>query len=301
MSPSTKRINAIFGFAGQALTAEEISFFKACKPLGFILFARNISDPQQVKQLTDSLRTLNGDDSLILIDQEGGRVRRLRPPHFRDAKAAGIFAEIAKSDLNKAVEEVQKEYFAIGTELKSLGINVDCAPVADLLQHDAHEIIGDRSFGDKPDIVTALCRAAIHGLNTAGVKEVIKHIPGHGRAKADSHHALPIITEKLSVLEQTDFKVFENLCDAEFAMTAHILYTALDDKEPVTFSKNAINYIRKNLGYKGKIMSDDLSMHALSGTFAERTQKSFAAGCDIVLHCNGEMDEMREIARNCAL
>ncbi len=290
--------NAIYGFSGHKLTEVEITFFKEVQPCGYILFKRNIDTPSQLQELTTELKEITGNaDLLILIDQEGGRVRRLKPPHFRECKPTGDYAILAEKDFAKALKAVELNHYLLGIELSRHGINVDCAPVADLRFDWAHDIVGDRSFGHDPESVSKLCQAAIKGLNNAGVIEVIKHIPGHGRALADSHLELPRVTTPLAELEQTDFVVFKNLHDANFAMTAHIIFDALDGNNSITHSAESINYIRNELGFSGLIISDDLSMQALSGSLQERAEKAAHAGCDILLHCNGKMGEMVEVAR----
>ena len=290
--------NVIFGLSELKLTSAEIAFFKEINPCGYILFKRNIDTPDQLKELVKELRSINdNDDLLILIDQEGGRVRRLKPPYFRECKAAGMYAKLAEVDFDKALKAVELNHYLLGTELISYGINANCAPVADLRYEWAHDIVGDRSFGEDVEKVSKLCKAAIKGLNNAGVFEIIKHIPGHGRALSDSHYDLPKVETSLDELEVTDFKIFRNLQDSNFAMTAHIVYGALDSENCITHSSAAIDYIRNNIGFKGLIMSDDLSMEALNGSIYERAHKASQAGCDILLHCNGVMDEMIEVAR----
>lgn len=286
----------IYGLSSFELTEEEINFFSEANPLGFILFKRNIDNPQQVKDLVKSLKELVGWNCLILIDQEGGRVARLRPPHWKEFPAMEKFAKIAENDLEKAKEETFKNAVNLGETLIELGINVDCAPVCDLLFPDAHDIVGDRSFGLDVNIVTELARKTAEGLLSKKVLPIIKHIPGHGRAKADSHEDLPIVTTPLTELKITDFKVFENLSDIPWAMTAHIVYTSLDDKLPATLSSKVIDFIRNDIGFNGVLVSDDLSMHALKGSFEDRTENALKAGCDVVLHCNGDMNEMKAIA-----
>lgn len=290
---------AIFGLKGKYLSDNERRFFSAHNPLGFILFSRNIEDAKQVRQLVSDLKECVGrTDAPILIDQEGGRVARLKKPHFRSVPPAGDFAAIAARDVELAKEAVYLNAWLIAAELVSLGITVDCAPVADLLIPGAHDIIGDRAYGTDPVQVAVLARAMCEGLLIGGVVPIIKHIPGHGRAKADSHEALPVVDTDLATLEATDFKVFKLLADAPWAMTAHILYTALDTVSPATHSKTIIRYIREVIGFGGVLVSDDLSMKALKGSFAERTEKVLEAGCDVVLHCNGDMTEMEAIANH---
>lgn len=288
--------NIIFGISGKTLLPEEKAFFAKINPYGFILFSRNIEDPTQVKELIKELKECVSNTNLhILVDQEGGRVRRLKPPHFKDAKSAQTFRELAEKNLTDAKEKVFKAHFEMGLELKELGFTMNCAPVADVYHSWAHDIIGDRSFGTDPEQIAELCKSALDGLNKAGIEGVIKHIPGHGRALADSHFELPRVNTSLNELEETDFKVFKLLRDAPFAMTAHVVYDALDQQNPATTSSIAINYIREQLGFNGAIMSDDLAMKALSGTPAENARAALDAGCDLLLHCNGNMTEMLDI------
>jgi beta-N-acetylhexosaminidase len=289
---------AIFGLEGKEISAEERIFFEKTLPLGFILFARNIDNPAQVKKLVADLKAIAGFECPILIDQEGGRVARLKPPHWRASPPMGRFAKIALNNLEKAEEGVYLNARLIGRELYDLGINIDCAPVCDILFKDAHDIVGDRSFGADIDIVSSLARKTAEGLLDSGVLPIIKHIPGHGRAKADSHAELPLVDAPIAELAATDFKVFQNLKDMPWAMTAHILYTAIDKNQPATLSKKAIEIIRSDIGFEGVLVSDDLSMEALKGSFSDRTRSAIEAGCDVVLHCNGKMHEMVEIADN---
>lgn len=291
----------IFGLAGLEITDEERKFFTKSKPLGFILFARNIDNPEQVKSLVADLRSCVGWQCPILIDQEGGRVARLKPPHWRVWPPMAKFANMANDNIEQAGSEAYANAKDIGNELAKLGINVDCAPVCDILIEGADDIVGDRSFGSDIDIVTALARKTAEGLIDSGVLPIIKHIPGHGRAKADSHKELPLVASDIDELRRTDFKVFQNLAKIDWkvkpwAMTAHILYSAIDDKNPATLSKKVIGMIRNDIGFDGVLISDDLSMQALSGDYADRTRNSLAAGCDLVLHCNGKMEEMVAIA-----
>ena len=287
----------IFGCQGMTLTDEERTFFAEQNPLGFILFARNIGDRAQVKVLVDALRDCVGrDDAPVLIDQEGGRVARLKAPEFRDAPPAGKFASLAKTDIETAREGVYLNARLMAKELHELGISVDCAPVADLNVAGAHDIIGDRAYGDDPEVVSILAGAVCEGLQEEGVVPVIKHIPGHGRAKVDSHEDLPIVGSSRETLEKMDFQVFKALKHAPWAMTAHIIYQAIDPDLPATLSPEIIRLIREDIGFQGVLISDDLSMKALKGSFADRTKKALIAGCDVVLHCNGKMSEMQEIA-----
>lgn len=290
--------SVIFGISGTKLTAAEKDFFKQNQPLGFILFARNIENPEQVRVLTKELReSVEHEYVPIMIDQEGGRVSRLAPPNFRPIqKSASYFGELALTQLERAKELVFINHYLIGKELSSLGINVDCAPVADLSWEITHEVIGERSFGNLPGIVSELCYSAYLGLKAAGVEPIIKHIPGHGRATVDSHLDLPRIDARLSDLEETDFIPFTALPMFKWAMTAHIVYNALDSENPVTMSNKALNYIRNTIGYKNVLITDDINMKALTGALSEITTKCYDAGCDVILHCSGKLDEMKEIA-----
>ncbi len=296
MSRNNPPLAAIFGCSGPVLSPEERSFFAHAQPLGFILFARNVENPEQIRRLTAELRAIVGRaDAPILIDQEGGRVRRLKPPHWREAPPMAVFDRLSS---DKAVRAAKLNARLIAAELYDLGINVDCAPVLDVPIKGAHDIIGDRALSSHPARVALLGRAVCQGLLEGGVLPVIKHIPGHGRAFADSHLELPSVEASLDELRNSDFLPFKELADQALAMTAHVVYTALDAKQPATTSNRVIGeFIRGEIGFDGLLMSDDLSMKALSGDMEERTKASLKAGCDIVLHCNGEMGEMREVAK----
>ena len=289
---------AIFGCAGQRLTAEEKAFFRDVRPWGFILFARNIVTADQTRALIDELRRAAGDDqALVFVDQEGGRVQRLKPPLARLRRPAELFGALYARDPQVAVEAVTLNHQLIAHELRALGFDADCAPCIDLRLPETHAVIGDRAFGRDPSQVAALGRAAMDGLLAGGVAPVIKHIPGHGRAAADSHLELPVVQTPLAILEATDFEPFRHLADAAMAMTAHVVFTAVDPDACVTLSHRAIEtVVRGFIGFDGLLMSDDLSRHALGGSFEERTRRSIAAGCDVVLHCNGSGEEMRAIA-----
>ncbi len=295
----TKHCRAlVLGLSGPSLDQEEAHFLREADPLGFILFARNIETPDQVTDLTRSLRALVGRaDAPILIDQEGGRVQRLRPPHWRTAPPAGDFGALAAKNLAAARRAVYVNHRLIADELIALGITVDCAPDIDLRHAGAHEVIGDRAFGADPILVADLGRSACQGLLDGGVQPVIKHIPGHGRGLVDSHHALPVCTTMESELSMSDFLPFRLLRDQAWAMTAHVVFEAVDDEAPATSSRQLIDrVIRRDLGFDGLLISDDLSMQALSGSLGERAQAAMAAGCDLALHCNGIMEEMAEVA-----
>ena len=291
-------LSAIFGCAGPVLRADEQDFFRDVKPLGFILFARNCETPEQLKTLTADLRDLAGrDDTPILIDQEGGRVARLKPPHWRQTPAAGTFGQAYQADPGAALEAAKLNAKLMGRELTELGINVDCAPSLDLQVTGASEVIGDRAFSDDPEVVAELGRAVCEGLLDAGVLPVIKHLPGHGRALVDSHHALPVVDTPHAELAASDFAPFRALADMPLGIGAHIVYTDIDPDHPATTSARVIDeVIRGEIGFDGLLMGDDLSMEALAGTVGERAGASIAAGCEVVLHCNGKLDEMRAVA-----
>lgn len=275
----------ICGVSGTELTEDERAFLAKEKPYGVILFARNVSNPAQVKALVADIKAaVDHPYAAILIDQEGGRVARLRPPHWRKYPSAAELA--ASSDPERAVYISAR---LMAAELQALGINQDCAPVADVLAPECHAIIGNRAFGDEASVVAKLARAQAQGLIHSGVLPIVKHIPGHGRATADSHETLPVVKAELAELEISDFVPFKALNDMPLAMTAHVTYTALDPNACATESKIVVNYIRHEIGFDGLLMSDDLSMKALGGTLTDRTQRALAAGCDLVLHGNGAL------------
>ncbi len=289
----------ILGCAGKDLSQDERAFFRDVRPWGFILFARNIDSADQTRALIDALREAAGDENaLVFVDQEGGRVQRLRPPLARARRPAALFGGLYERDPQAALEAVRLNHRLIAAELAALGFDADCVPCIDLRVPGAHDIIGDRAFGTDPNVVAALGRAAIDGMLAGGVAPVIKHIPGHGRAGADSHFDLPVVDTPLEVLEQTDFAPFRALADAPMAMTAHVVYSAIDPERCATLSHRVIEtVIRGHIGFDGLLMSDDLSMKALGGAFEDRTRDALAAGCDLVLHCNGDMAEMKPIAQ----
>jgi beta-N-acetylhexosaminidase len=288
----------ICGCAGTVLSPDERSFLRDANPWGFILFARNIDDPQQVRALCDDFRTLVGrDDAPILIDQEGGRVRRLRPPLVADHPPAWTYGSRFAADPEATRRAVRLSGQVLGAELAALGVSVNCAPVLDLRYRDAHDIIGDRAYGETPAAVADLGRALGDGLMDAGVLPVVKHIPGHGRAMSDSHFELPEVDTGREELERTCFAPFRLYADAPLAMTAHVVYRSIDADAPATTSARMIEeVIRGFIGFDGVLMSDDVSMKALKGPIRQRTEASIAAGCDIALHCNGEMAEMLDVA-----
>lgn len=291
----------IFGASGTRLTNEETAFYAEHRPAGFILFKRNVETPDQLRALIDSMKlAADNPDALVLIDQEGGRVARLRPPHWREYPRGAEYGQLWSIDPDLAGEAAFLGARLIADDLSELGINVDCLPVLDVPVPGANNIIGDRAYGTDPTIVMALGRAAAQGLMEGGVLPIIKHIPGHGRAMADSHLELPVVTASRTALEHHDFPPFRALGDIPLAMTAHVIFTAYDAQAPATTSRIVIDaVIRDQMGFSGLLMSDDLSMKALSGDFVKRREAVLAEGCDIVLHCNGKMDEMEPIAIGC--
>ncbi|WP_372707385.1 beta-N-acetylhexosaminidase [Brevundimonas sp.] len=287
---------AIYGCSRHRLTAEEKAFFADVRPWGFILFRRNVDSPEQLRALTDEMRDcVGGGDAPILIDQEGGRVQRMGPPHWPRYPPGEAYLK-ATNDPMAARELVRLGARLMAHDLTSVGINVDCVPVLDVPVQGAHDIIGDRAYARDPATVALLGRAAAEGLLAGGVLPVIKHMPGHGRAFADSHHNLPVVHADLETLDGWDFVPFKALSDMPLAMTAHVVFDAIDPKKPVTTSKTALKLMRDGLGFGGLIMTDDLSMKALSGSLQDRAEASLKAGCDVVLHCNGDLDEMRQVA-----
>jgi beta-N-acetylhexosaminidase len=284
----------ILGCAGKSLSAEEAAFFRDVRPWGFILFKRNIGTPAEVRALTASLRDCLGSDAApILIDQEGGRVQRMGPPHWPAYPAGGRYGRLNGS--GTAIARLGARLMA--HDLAEVGINVDCAPVLDVPAPGAHDIIGDRAYGTSPERVAEIGRAIADGLMAGGVLPVMKHVPGHGRAACDSHHGLPIVDASRADLAAQDFLPFRALADLPMAMSAHVVFTAIDPDRPATQSRTVIGeVIRGAIGFDGLLMTDDLSMNALTGTFRARTEAAFAAGVDIGLHCNGAMDEMRAVA-----
>jgi len=292
---------AILGCAGLQLTAEERALFAAANPFGFILFRRNVDSPDQVAALVADLRAVVGrPDAPVLIDQEGGRVRRLQPPHWPDRPPQGVFLPVFKRDPALGREAVYLNARLIAADLVALGIDVDCLPLLDVPSDDAHDIIGDRAFGTDPETVADLGRVCVEGLLDGNVLPVVKHLPGHGRAQADSHQSLPVVKAARADLEAVDFVPFRALADAPIGMTAHVVYTAYDADYAATLSPTVIQeVIRGHIGFDGLLLTDDLSMKALNGDFAERARRSLDAGCDIVLHCNGDLAEMAAVVEGC--
>ena len=292
------RSRAIYGCAGTELSPDERSFFKDTQPWGFIVFARNILTKPQLTKLVQSLReTVDDPKAPVLIDQEGGRVARLRPPQWKSRPAARQFGELHERDAETAREAVYLNARLIAHDLREVGINVDCTPVLDVPVEGASDVIGDRAFAKDPALVIDLGRHVIEGMLEGGVLPVMKHIPGHGRAIADSHLALPRVSTSAEELSATDFVTFRSLNQCPLAMTAHVVYEAIDAQRPATTSPKVIRYvIRGEIGFDGVLLCDDLSMNALAGPLSVRTKAALFAGCDIVLHCNGKLEEMREVA-----
>jgi beta-N-acetylhexosaminidase len=290
---------AIYGLSGTVLTEDERAFFTDADPAGYILFKRNCADPEQLLALTDSLRGLSGRADLpILIDQEGGRVTRMKPPEWPAFPASWAFADLYRKAPISAIEAAMANARALGLILRSAGVNVNALPVLDVRQADAHEIIGDRALGSEPMQVAALGRAVLDGLASAGVVGIVKHMPGHGRALVDSHQELPVVTASAQELE-ADLQPFERLNWAPMGMAAHVVYTAWDSDRPASQSPTVIaDIIRGRIGFDGFLMSDDSNMNALSGSQAERAAKCVAAGCDVALPCNGVLADNIEIANH---
>ena len=287
----------ILGLSGPCLTAGERAFFRDADPWAFILFARNIETPHQVRELTGELRDCVGRSCLVFIDQEGGRVQRLRPPHWRNYPAAARLAEIYRQDRRLGRRATWLQYRLISDDLTALGINADCAPVLDIPIKGADPIISDRAFGDTVDMIADLSDVVMSALMSSGVAPVIKHIPGHGRATVDSHLELPRISENLEDLRQSDFAPFKLLRQAPMAMTAHIVYECVDSRTPLTLSQKAVaRVVREEIGFNGLLMSDDLDMKALSGSLSARTSRALKSGCDVALQCSGILPDMVKVA-----
>ncbi len=285
----------IYGILGLELSDEEKYFFKENGCVGFILFARNIKDKIQLKKLTDSMRELMEGEILILIDQEGGRVARMTEPHWNVYPSGEFFADLYLQDQKRAKKMIYDNFAQIAFDLNEVGINVNCAPLLDLNFKETHRVIGDRAYGQNINQVCDLAQSVCDGLLSKEIYPVIKHIPGHGRATCDSHIELPRVDADIESLRSQDFEVFKRFTCQKFAMTAHILYSAIDNLRPATSSKEVVDLIRGEIGFKNILMTDDLSMKALKGSFFDRVKESLGAGCDLILHCNGNMEEMKEI------
>jgi beta-N-acetylhexosaminidase len=288
----------ITGISGPELSAKEREFIRHERPWGFILFRRNIETPRQVALLVQELKKAAAvADAPVLIDQEGGRVQRLGPPHWPVYPPGAVFGALYDEDRKLGLTAARMSARLIAADLGELGINVDCLPLADVPVPGADAVIGDRAYGTRPEKVAEIARAVARGLEQGGVLPVLKHIPGHGRATADSHLRLPVVNTPQDELELTDFAAFRPLIDLPMAMTAHVVFSALDPVHPATTSATIIEQvIRGVIGFQGLLMSDDVSMNALSGSISARTRAVFSAGCDLVLHCNGKLDEMGAVA-----
>ena len=284
---------AIFGLSATVLTAEERAFFREADPAGYIIFGRNIANRDQLRALTDSLRELHGrEKTFICIDQEGGRVARMKPPEWLDYPAGQAFDRLYDLAPASAIEAARANAQAIGHDLAEVGINVDCLPLLDVRQADANNVIGDRALGSEPMRVAALGRAVLDGLARAGVAGTIKHMPGHGRTSTDTHKAMPTVTATLAELE-ADIAPFRSLADTPIGMTGHLLFTAWDADNPATLSPFVIEeVIRRQIGFDGLLLTDDLDMESLSGTVPSRAARAVAAGCDIALNCWARMEDM---------
>ncbi|WP_431859925.1 beta-N-acetylhexosaminidase [Azospirillum sp.] len=298
--PKPPRPRAIvLGCAGTALSAEESDLYRRADPFGFILFRRNCETPQQVRDLVAAMRESVGrDDAPVLIDQEGGRVARLRPPHWPKHPPARAFGELAERDRAAGREAAWLNGRLLAHMLVGVGITVDCAPVCDVPIEGAHDVIGDRAFSRDPALVADLARATCEGLVVGGVLPVVKHLPGHGRAFADSHAELPVVDAPRAELEATDFAPFRDLADMPLGMVAHVVLKTVDPFRPASTSPAVIADVIRgpSIGFDGLLFSDDLSMGALSGDAGERTHAVLAAGCDVALHCNGVLEEMVQVA-----
>ena len=284
----------IFGCSGLELSKEEKSFFSEAQPWGFILFSRNIKSRLQLRALTRQLRDTVGRNIPILIDQEGGRVQRMRSPEWKEYLPA--LEQVKKAD--NALRIMYLRSRLIAYDLQEVGIDVNCAPIADILRADTHPILANRCYSTSIDEVVQVSRAVANGLIDGGVLPILKHIPGYGRAVVDGHEELPNVSERYDVLKVTDFLVFKRLADLPISMTAHVKYTDIDSL-PATISKKIIKMIRDEIQFKNLLITDDISMRALAGSISERAELSLKAGCDIVLHCNGELNEMVQIAKVC--
>jgi beta-N-acetylhexosaminidase len=289
----------ITGLSGTTLDPAERDFIRAERPWGFILFRRNIDTPAQVAALTAEVRNVLGEpDAPFLVDQEGGRVQRFRPPNWPLYPAGAAFGRLYDIDPASGLKAARLSARLIADDLAKVGVTVDCLPLADVPVPGADDVIGDRAYGEEPKKVAAIARAVTQGLEEGGILPILKHVPGHGRATADSHLKLPVVDTPKSELESIDFAAFKPLADLPMAMTAHVVFSAYDPAQPATTSATMIErVIRGLIGFQGLLMSDDVGMNALAGSIAERTKALLAAGCDMVLHCSGEMPEMQQVAR----
>ena len=288
---------AIFGLCGLTLTDDERAFFRESDPAGYILFGRNVENREQLRKLTDELRAIHGRDRLLIsIDQEGGRVSRMKPPEWAAFPPGQRFAELYERAPASAIEAARANAEALALDLAEVGITVDYLPLLDVRQEGAHDVIGDRALGSEPMQVAALGRAVLDGLARGGVTGCVKHMPGHGRAMVDSHKDLPVVEASAQELE-LDIAPFRKLADAPIAMSAHIRFTAWDADNPATLSRYVVDeIIRQQIGFSGLLLTDDIDMEALSGTVPERAEQAIAAGCDVVLNCWARMDDQIGIA-----
>ncbi len=287
----------ITGLAGLDVSANERAFLREAQPWGLIIFKRNINTPSQVTELVRSFRDIVGREAAVLVDQEGGRVQRLGPPHWPAYPPGARYGEIYDREHATGLATARLAGLLIAADLHALGIDVDCLPIADVPVQGGDPVIGDRAYGSEPGKVAAIAAAVAGGLMAGGVLPVLKHLPGHGRASADSHHKLPVVDTDRATLEATDFAAFKPLAALPLGMTAHVVFSAIDPDAPATTSVTMVReVIRGFIGFQGLLMSDDISMGALSGTIAERSRAALAAGCDVVLHCNGDLGEMAAVA-----
>ena len=287
----------ITGLSGLGVTANERTFLREARPWGLIVFKRNVSTPQQVTELTSSFRDIVGWEAPVLVDQEGGRVQRLGPPHWPVYPPGARYGALYDREPAAGLAAARLAGHLIAADLKGVGIDVDCLPLADLPVAGGDPVIGDRAYGHEPAKVAAIAGAIAAGLLAGGILPVLKHLPGHGRAEADSHHRLPVVDTDRGTLEATDFAAFKPLAGLPLGMTAHVVFSSIDPGAPATTSVTMVReVIRGFIGFKGLLMSDDVSMNALSGSIAERSRAALAAGCDVVLHCNGNLTEMAAVA-----
>jgi beta-N-acetylhexosaminidase len=287
----------ITGVAGPALTNEERQFLREAEPWGLIVFTRNIASPDPLRRLIGEFRSVIGRDAPVLIDQEGGRVQRLGPPHWPKYPPGAAYGALYDRDMAKGLVAARLGAQLIASDLTGVDIDVDCLPLADVPVPGADAVIGDRAYGTEPGKVAAIAGAIAQGLGDGGVLPVVKHIPGHGRARADSHKRLPVVATDRATLEATDFAAFRPLANLPLGMTAHVVFSAIDPVAPATTSAAIVGgVIRDSIGFRGLLMSDDISMGALSGSLSERASAAIAAGCDLILHCNGALAEMRAVA-----
>src|SRR5689334_19290578 len=287
----------ITGLAGLSISADERAFLRGAQPWGLILFKRNVSTPAQVTGLTESFRATVGWEAPVFVDQEGGRVQRLGPPHWPAYPAGQRYGDLYDREPAAGIAAARLAAHLIAADLRPLGIDADCLPLADVPLESSDPVIGDRAYGREPAKVAAIAKAIADGLLTGGVLPVLKHLPGHGRASVDSHHKLPVVDTNRATLEAVDFAAFRPLADLPLGMTAHVVFSSIDPVAPATTSVTMVReVIRGFIGFQGLLMSDDISMGALSGTLAARSQAALAAGCDVVLHCNGDLREMTQVA-----